>query len=57
MPLNHMGYAVDYVDTREPLPEGVYRDRYAGIATWFELRSSQSKALSRWRGAGLPAMP
>ena len=50
MPLNHMGYAVDYVDTREPLPEGVYRDRYAGIATWFSgyVPSQKSKALSRW---------
>ena len=50
MPLNHMGYAVDYVDTREPLPEGVYRDRYAGIATWFSgyVPSHTSKALGRW---------
>ena len=35
MPLNHMGYVVDYADVRNPLPEGVLQDRYAGVVTWF----------------------
>jgi hypothetical protein len=50
MPLNHMGYIVDYVDVRQPLPQGIYRDRYAGIATWFSsnLPTDAGKALSRW---------
>ena len=50
MPLNHMGYVVDYADTREPLPEGIYGDRYAGIATWFSgfVPAQKSKELSRW---------
>ncbi len=50
MPLNHMGYVVDYADTREPLPEGIHRDRYAGVATWFSgfVPAQKSKELSRW---------
>lgn len=33
--LEYLGYAVDYADLREPLPEGPLSDRYAGIVTWF----------------------
>ncbi len=35
MPLEHLGYAVDYRDVRDALPEYVLTGRYAGIATWF----------------------
>lgn len=35
MPLEHLGYAVDYLDAREPLPEHVLTGRYAGIVSWF----------------------
>ena len=31
----HLGYAVDYVDVRGPLPGGSLANRYAGIVTWF----------------------
>ncbi len=50
MPLNHMGYLVDYVDVRQPLPQGIYRDRYAGIASWFSgfVPGARSKELNRW---------
>ncbi|HAU57883.1 MAG TPA: hypothetical protein DCW87_10275 [Comamonadaceae bacterium] len=50
MPLNHMGYVVDYADMREALPEGIYGDRYAGIASWFSgfVPTQKSKELSRW---------
>jgi len=50
MPLNHMGYVVDYADTREALPERIYQDRYAGVATWFSgfVPAQKSKELSRW---------
>jgi len=33
--LEHLGYAIDYHDVREPLPTGILRDKYAGIVTWF----------------------
>ncbi|MGP1683783.1 MAG: endo alpha-1,4 polygalactosaminidase, partial [Giesbergeria sp.] len=50
MPINYMGYIVDYVDALQPLPEGVLRDRYAGIATWFSgfLPEGRRKAVSQW---------
>jgi len=35
MVLEHLGYAVDYVDVRGPLPEGTLSSKYAGIVTWF----------------------
>ena len=35
MPLNHMGYVVDYADILSPLPAGIHRDRYAGVVTYF----------------------
>lgn len=35
MPLEHLGYSVDYLDVRDTLPEQVLTGRYAGIATWF----------------------
>lgn len=37
--LEHLGYAVDYADVRDPLPSGQLRDKYAGIVTWFESNS------------------
>lgn len=50
MPLNHMGYVVDYADVRQPLPEGIYRDRYAGVVTWFSgfVPPAYSPGLSQW---------
>ncbi len=35
MPLEYLGYAVDYADARAPLPAGDLRARYAGVVTWF----------------------
>ena len=35
MPLNHMGYVVEFADVRKPLPQQIWGDRYAGIASWF----------------------
>lgn len=50
MPLNHMGYVVDYADVQKPLPQGIYRDRYAGIATSFPgyVPTTTQRDLSRW---------
>ncbi|MFN3375164.1 MAG: bifunctional glycoside hydrolase 114/ polysaccharide deacetylase family protein [Burkholderiaceae bacterium] len=50
MPLNHLGYVVDYADARQPLPEGVLADRYAGVVTWFSgfLPEPNRRPVSRW---------
>lgn len=49
MPLNHLGYVVDYADVRKPLPD-IAPDRYAGVVTWLSggLPSPHSTALNRW---------
>lgn len=49
-PLNHMGYVVDYADTRDPLPEGIWQDRYAGVVTWFTgyVDANASAQLNKW---------
>lgn len=33
MPLNYLGYRVDFAETRDPLPE-ITPDRYAGVVVW-----------------------
>ena len=41
MPLNHLGYAYDFLDPRsDPLPEEVLRGRYAGVVTWLSPSST-----------------
>jgi polysaccharide biosynthesis protein PelA len=34
MPLNHLGFILDFRDVNQPLPEGEELDRYRGIASW-----------------------
>ena len=50
MPLNHMGYVVDYADVRQPLPKDIYRDRYAGVVTAFDgfVPDGRSRELNQW---------
>ena len=50
MPLNHLGYIVDYADVRQPLPNAVWGDRYAGIVTWFsgQLPENLSRPVAQW---------
>lgn len=50
MPLNHLGYIVDYYDVRTPPPKRVEADRYAGIVTWFTGTppGASSRKLSSW---------
>lgn len=50
MPLNHLGYVVDFADVRQPLPDRVWRDRYAGVVTWFsgQLPAASDAAVQRW---------
>jgi uncharacterized protein (TIGR01370 family) len=49
MPLNYLGYAVDYVDLRH-LPPTVSPDRYAGVVLWLEARGTgtERKNLGTW---------
>jgi hypothetical protein len=50
MPLNHLGYVVDYADVLAPLPKDVYQDRYAGIVTYFSggVPEKRTRELSQW---------
>ena len=50
MPLNHMGYVVDYVDVTGELPETVFGDRHAGVVTWFSgsIPAGRQRALAGW---------
>lgn len=50
MPLNYMGYIADYIDVRDPLPEQVLADRYAGVVAWFPgfVPEGRYRDLSRW---------
>lgn len=36
MPLNYLGYAVEYLDARRPLPSYQLAGRYAGIVVWLD---------------------
>ncbi|HEX2824787.1 MAG TPA: endo alpha-1,4 polygalactosaminidase [Burkholderiales bacterium] len=49
LPLNYLGYAVDYADINAPLPAGTLVGRYAGIVTWFGAEPQANKqALNEW---------
>ncbi|WP_370681122.1 bifunctional glycoside hydrolase 114/ polysaccharide deacetylase family protein [Comamonas sp. GB3 AK4-5] len=50
MPLNYLGYIADYYDVRKPLPEGIYGDRYAAVASWFDgaIPGPAQPAMQRW---------
>lgn len=50
MPLNHMGYVVDYADVLTPLPAGIYQDRYAGIVISFSggVPEERTRELNQW---------
>jgi polysaccharide biosynthesis protein PelA len=49
MPLNYLGYAVEYVDYRH-LPESALAGRYAGVVLWLGERGSSAdrKNLNTW---------
>jgi polysaccharide biosynthesis protein PelA len=58
MPLNYLGYAVEYADINQPLPAGTLVGRYAGIVTWFASEQAGRKPgflewLSRQRSEGM----
>ena len=52
LPLNHMGYVVDYADVQKPLPDEIFGDRYAGVATWFSgsIAAGRQRPLIQWLG-------
>lgn len=60
MPLNHMGYVVDYASVLSDIPATIQGDRHAGIVTWFSgsLAEAQGRKLARWlknqREQGMP---
>ncbi|MFD2752655.1 bifunctional glycoside hydrolase 114/ polysaccharide deacetylase family protein [Comamonas terrae] len=62
MPINYMGYIVDYADVRSPLPADVVRDRYAGVVSWFggaipDARFKDVRAwLTRQMQQGMPVL-
>lgn len=49
MPLNYLGYTVEYVDARQSLPTDQLAGRYAGVVVWLDKPAGkEGKALSVW---------
>jgi len=49
MPLNYLGYTVELRDLSQPLPEGVFEGRYAGVLVWpYSDRSGENRGLRDW---------
>jgi uncharacterized protein (TIGR01370 family) len=49
MPLNYLGYSVEYQDARQPLPGDVLAGRYAGIVVWLDKKpEAEATALVAW---------
>ncbi len=49
MPLNYLGYDVEYADFDSALPSGITPDRYAGIVAWFQRDAvPDAEQLRRW---------
>ena len=48
MPLQHLGYAVDFHDLRKPLPTGQTAGRYAGIVVWTGGPVANAQRLAGW---------
>lgn len=49
MPLNYLGYSVEYQDARQPLPGDMLAGRYAGIVVWLDKSPEQeTAALAAW---------
>jgi len=48
MPINYLGYKAEYADVAQPLPEGIDKDRYAGIVLWMNNDAPQPRVLRDW---------
>ncbi|MGA3889577.1 hypothetical protein ACI2S3_12785 [Ralstonia nicotianae] len=47
MPINYLGYRVEFADAYKPLPT-VTPDRYAGVVTWFDGNAPRPGAWAAW---------
>ena len=61
MPLNYLGYSVEYQDARKLLPADVLTGRYAGVVMWLDKTPTTEKAdllawLAQQRDAGMPLL-
>ncbi|WP_442579609.1 hypothetical protein ACSBOB_29670 [Mesorhizobium sp. ASY16-5R] len=58
MPLNHLGYILDYVDATKPLPDPESLSGYAAVFTWFTYDVSRPGEYMAWArraaGRGVP---
>ncbi|TAN78147.1 MAG: hypothetical protein EPN14_06815, partial [Gallionella sp.] len=49
MPLNYLGYTLEFVDARKPLPEYPLTGRYAGILVWLTRPpGAEGSGLAQW---------
>ncbi len=49
MPLNYLGYSVEYLDARKPLPSDILTGRYAGVVVWLDKSpDTEAAALAAW---------
>ncbi|MEQ1716064.1 MAG: hypothetical protein ABL907_08795 [Hyphomicrobium sp.] len=48
MPLNWLGFKLEYRDVNKPLPSGADIDRYRGIVTWFVEPMANAAAYLEW---------
>ncbi len=48
MPLNYMGYALEFHDMRKPLPDPILEGRYAGVVVWPASDSSAGPGFRKW---------
>ncbi|NYT64924.1 sugar ABC transporter [Alcaligenaceae bacterium] len=48
MPLNYLGYDIQYADINQPLPDGITNDRYAGIVVAIDKTVKNSATWRRW---------
>jgi polysaccharide biosynthesis protein PelA len=48
MPLNHLGYVIDYHDINTPLPDISDAVRYRAVISWFVENLAQPKAYLEW---------
>ncbi|KIG03028.1 bifunctional glycoside hydrolase 114/ polysaccharide deacetylase family protein [Caballeronia concitans] len=48
MPLNWLGYRVEFADVAKPLPEGDLSDRYAGVVVWLDYPVPDPSAFRDW---------
>jgi len=55
MPLNYLGYRIDYRDAHEPLPQGDLRNRYAGIVLWMNNDVPRPTDYRTWLAAQIDA--